>query len=145
MFEHVAHRTSFRTLEDKFREFFGLNVFASELHVFKSIMARNYRVAYKRLLGKILSGKVLHVDETEVRLRTGKGYVWVFTNLEEVVFIYRPTREGAFLQKLLKNFHGVLISDFYAAYDSIDCPQQKCLIHLTRDMNEDLTEQSVRR
>jgi predicted RecB family nuclease len=138
MFEHVAHRTSFRTLEDKFREFFGLNVFASELHVFKSIMARKYRVAYKRLLGKILSGKVLHVDETEVRLHTGKGYVWVFTNLEEVVFIYRPTREGAFLQKLLKNFQGVLISDFYAAYDSIDCPQQKCLIHLTRDMNEDL-------
>jgi hypothetical protein len=24
------------------------------------------------------------------------------------------------------------------AYDSIDCPQQKCLIHLLRDMNQDL-------
>jgi len=138
MFEHIAHRTSLRALEDKFREFFGLTVFASEVHVFKSMLARYYRVAYKRLLGKILSGKVLHVDETEVKLHAGKGYVWVFTNLEEVVFIYRPTREGAFLQQLLKNFQGVLISDFYSAYDSIDCPQQKCLIHLTRDMNEEL-------
>ena len=101
-------------------------------------MACYYRATYKRLLKKILSSNVLHVDETTVRLQNGKGYVWVFTNLEEVVFMYRPTREGAFLQKLLKNFHGVLISDFYSAYDSINCPQQKCLIHLIRDMNEDL-------
>ena len=106
--------------------------------MFKSLMARYYRPTYQRLLDKILSGDVLHVDETEVKLRTGKGYVWVFTNLEEVVFMYRPTREGDFLQELLKDFHGVLVSDFYAAYDSLDCPQQKCLIHLMRDMNQEL-------
>ena len=32
----------------------------------------------------------------------------------------------------------MLVSDFYAAYDSVPCPQQKCLIHLMRDINEDL-------
>ena len=52
--------------------------------------------------------------------------------------MYRPTREGDFLQDLLKDFHGVLVSDFYAAYDSIECLQQKCLIHLMRDMNQEL-------
>jgi hypothetical protein len=31
-----------------------------------------------------------------------------------------------------------LVSDFYAAYDAIGCPQQKCLIHLVRDINQDL-------
>ena len=31
-----------------------------------------------------------------------------------------------------------LVSDFYAAYDSIPCPQQKCLVHLIRDLNDDL-------
>src|SRR5262249_26840394 len=40
--------------------------------------------------------------------------------------------------KLLKDFRGVLVSDFYAAYDTLPCPQQKCLIHLIRDMNQDL-------
>src|SRR3954453_20540231 len=106
--------------------------------MFKSLMAGYYQGTYRELLRKILSGNLLHVDETEVKLRTGKGYVWVFTSLEEVVFMYRPTREGDFLRGLLKDFHGVLVSDFYAAYDSIDCPQQKCLIHLMRDMNQDL-------
>jgi hypothetical protein len=90
------------------------------------------------LLRKILSGPLLHIDETEVKLQTGKGYVWVFTNMEEVVYMYRPTREGDFLHGLLKDFHGVLVSDFYTAYDSLACSQQKCLIHLIRDMNQDL-------
>jgi hypothetical protein len=62
----------------------------------------------------------------------------VFATLEDVVFLYRPTREGDFLKALLKGFKGVLVSDFYAAYDALDCPQQKCLIHLLRDMNQDL-------
>jgi hypothetical protein len=86
----------------------------------------------------ILAGQVMHVDETEVKLRSGKGYVWVFTSIEEVIYIHRPTREGDFLKEFLKDFHGVLVSDFYAAYDSLDCPQQKCLIHLMRDINQDL-------
>lgn len=30
------------------------------------------------------------------------------------------------------------MSDFYAAYDAIACPQQKCLIHLMRDLNDEL-------
>src|SRR5262249_27703614 len=86
----------------------------------------------------ILAGHLLHVDETEVKLQKGKGYVWVFTNLEEVVYLYKPTREGDFLKEMLKDFRGVLVSDFYAAYDSLPCPQQKCLIHLMRDMNQGL-------
>jgi len=101
-------------------------------------MARYYKGTYQQLLTKILAGPLLHVDETEVKLQTGKGYVWVFTNLEEVVYMYRPTREGEFLQELLKSFRGVLISDFYSAYDALPCPQQKCLIHLIRDINQEL-------
>jgi hypothetical protein len=47
--------------------------------------------------------------------------------LEEVGYLYRPSREGNFLHDLLKGFRGVLVSDFYAAYDSLDCPQRQCL------------------
>ncbi len=138
MFEHVAHRISYGMLLDMLQETFALSLTGPEVHMIKSLMARYYRPGYRRLLDKILSGPVLHIDETEVKLRTGKGYVWVLASLEDVVFLYRPTREGGFLKNLLKDFKGVLVSDFYAAYDAIDCPQQKCLIHLLRDMNQDL-------
>jgi hypothetical protein len=36
---------------------------------------------------------------------------------------------------MLDGFGGVLVSDFYAAYDGLDHVQQRCLIHLIRDMN----------
>jgi hypothetical protein len=55
--------------------------------------------------------------------------------MESVVFMYRPTREGEFLHDLLRSFKGVMVTDFYTAYDSIQCPQQKCLVHLMWDVN----------
>jgi predicted RecB family nuclease len=138
MYEHVAHQASYRKVQERLAEYFGLHVSDMEVHLFKSLLARYYRQCYRLLLKKILAGSVLHVDETEVKLRTGKGYVWVLAAAEEVVYLYRPTREGDFLSKLLKDFRGVLVSDFYAAYDALPCPQQKCLIHLLRDMNQEL-------
>jgi hypothetical protein len=83
----------------------------------------------------MIAGHVLYVDETEVKLGTRTGYVWVFANADAAVYIVRPTREGEFLRKLLRDFRGVLVSDFYSAYDSLNCLQQRCLIHLMRDMN----------
>jgi predicted RecB family nuclease len=138
MYHHIVHRISLKGIRDMFQELFRIPIDLCEVNMFKGLMARYYRPAYDRVLAKLLRGHLLHVDETEVTLRTGKGYVWVFTNLEEVVYLYRPTREGDFLRDLLKDFKGVLVSDFYAAYDSLDCPQQKCLIHLMRDLNQEL-------
>jgi hypothetical protein len=138
MYAHVAHRLSAGILEEMFRDLFGLTVGNHEILMFKSLMARFYRTTYKALLTKILAGLVLHADETYVKLRTGKGYVWVFASPEEVVFMYKPTREAEFLQEMMEDFKGVLVSDFYAGYESLQCPQQKCLIHLIRDMNQDL-------
>ena len=66
------------------------------------------------------------------------SYVWVLTSMEEVAYFHTLTREGETIQTMLKNFSGVLVSDFYAAYDAIECPQQKCLIHFIRDLNDAL-------
>jgi hypothetical protein len=139
MYEYVAHRASLPSIAETLRECFNLPITNPQLHLFKQLLARYYAGTYKRLLEKIIAGHLLHADETEVHVRqVGQAYVWVFTNLEEVVFLYRPSREGDFLHELLKGFRGVLVSDFYAAYDSLDCRQQKCLIHLLRDFNQDL-------
>jgi hypothetical protein len=64
--------------------------------------------------------------------------VWVFASFEDVAYVYSDTREAATPQKMLADFRGVMVTDFYSAYDSIECRQQKCLIHLIRDLNDDL-------
>ncbi len=120
------------------KEYFGLNIRFTDIHLFKSLMAEYYRPTYTSLIKKLITGRLIHADETTIKLKKSSGYVWVFTSLEEVVFMYKPTREGEFLKELLKEFKGILISDFYGAYDYIPCAQQKCLIHLIRDLNNDL-------
>lgn len=44
------------------------------------------------------------------------------------------------MKEYLNSFDGVLVSDFYSAYDSLSCKHQKCLIHLIRDFNDDLVK-----
>ena len=44
-----------------------------------------------------------------MKLQTGKGYVWVFATAEEVVYMYRPTREGDFLKDLLKDDYAKVV------------------------------------
>lgn len=90
------------------------------------------------ILKRMLAGPVILADETHIGIKGKRNYVWVFTSLHEVVYIHSETREGDTVQKILSGFKGVLASDFYAPYDSIDCPQQKCLLHLTRDLNDEL-------
>jgi hypothetical protein len=91
-----------------------------------------------KILDRIISGSLIHANETRANIKGQSAYVWVLTSLTEVVYILTESREGEIVQQLLKSFKGVLVSDFYAAYESIECPQQKCLIHLMRDLNDEM-------
>ena len=95
-------------------------------------------ITYNTLIKGLTRGPLLHADETKISIKTGNGFVWVFANMQQVVYIYSETREANILHTLLKDFTGVLVSDFYPAYEGIQCSQQKCLIHLIRDLNDDL-------
>ena len=107
----------------------------------KSLGARIYQATYEKILTRLVNGDFLHVDETRISIDNQDAYVWVLASHDAVAYVYTDTRESGMIQELLKDFKGVLVSDFYSAYDSIDCPQQKCLVHLIRDLNEDVLNQ----
>ncbi|MBR0716912.1 TM0106 family RecB-like putative nuclease, partial [Bradyrhizobium liaoningense] len=134
-YQHISHRLGMRSVAALFYETFGIRVNLWEFRDFRHLLVRQYRKTYSMLLAKLIAGPVLHVDETEIKLKDGAGYVWVFSSPSATVYIFRRSREGDFLRQMLKNFGGVLVSDFYAAYDGLPCLQQRCLIHLMRDMN----------
>jgi hypothetical protein len=102
-------------------------------------MSKRYDTTLSEIKGLVFSGPLIHVDETSVKVDGfSSPYVWVFTNMNTVFYLFRENREADFLKELLKDFRGVLVSDFYPGYDSLSCFQQKCLIHLIRDLNSDL-------
>ena len=103
-------------------------------------LAEVYRVTVDKMLNllQIRDAHPCRRDEGPASRMRWIGYVWAFTSTEIVVYLYHPTREGTFLKETLGDFAGVLVSDFYAAYDSVTCHQQKCHLHLMRDINDDL-------
>jgi predicted RecB family nuclease len=138
IYQHIALRQSYEDLATSLNDIFGFSFGYSILKHVKPRMAEKYRVTYDKLKQKLKQGQLIHGDETKVKLKSESGYVWAVTNMEEVVYAYTSTREGTILDDLLNGFQGVLVSDFYAAYDSPKCQQQKCFIHLIRDINDDI-------
>jgi predicted RecB family nuclease len=126
------------TVQHSINRLFGCRLVRSSLNEFKIRASRLYVDTRTQILDRIIAGNVIHADETNANIKGQSAYVWVLTSLTEVVYILTESREGETIQHLLKGFRGVLVSDFYAAYESIECAQQKCLIHLMRDLNDEI-------
>jgi predicted RecB family nuclease len=138
VYQYVTKRQTYQQIQSHLYDIYSLSIPLMSLYDLKSEAVNRYQFTYQSLLKKLVLGNLIHADETQVRLRKEEGYVWVFTSMKEVMYLYTPTREGSFLKEMLENFCGVLVSDFYPGYDSLNCPQQKCLVHLIRDLNNDL-------
>ena len=70
-----------------------------------------------------MKGGIILADETRINILGANWYGWVFTNGEYVVFKLTETRETTIVHELLAGYTGILISDFYGGYDSVDCVQ----------------------
>ena len=126
------------SIAQELNRLFKLGLQEGTVHRLKALAAEHYKETRARILERLINGSVIHADETPIVLKHKRGCVWVFASFREVVYFYTETREGAFVERTLKEFSGVLVSDFYAPYDSLCCPQQKCLIHLIRDLNDEV-------
>jgi len=126
------------TVVRSFNTLFGFDLHKSTLNNMKVRVGRYYSETRQKIFENIVQGQLVHADETRANVKGKTGFVWVLTNMTEVFYTLADSREGDMVQKLLAGFKGVLVSDFYSAYDAIGCPQQRCLIHLLRDLNDEV-------
>ena len=126
------------TVVRQFNRLFHFNLSRSTLNNMKVRVGAYYAETKTSILASIIRGSLVHADETRANIKGKAGFVWVLTSNTEVAYILADSREGEIAQKLLAGFKGVLVSDFYSGYDSVGCPQQRCLIHLMRDLNDEV-------
>jgi hypothetical protein len=92
-----------------------------------------------QLLAQVRQQPVVHQDETGWRENGHNGYLWatVSEGPEPVRYYeYAASRGHQVAQRLLGDrFRGVLVSDFYAAYNLIPGRHQRCWTHLLRDLH----------
>ena len=138
VYQNIELRLPQEAIDRSLNKLFGLRLASGTAGDLKIKAAKVYAATYESLLRKLQGGVLLHADETKISVGGSEGFVWVFANLNEVAYVFAESRESDWVQIFLKDFRGVLVSDFYAGYDAIECPKQRCLIHLLRDLNDDL-------
>jgi predicted RecB family nuclease len=134
----VSLRLPYEAIGQMLEDVFGEHVSVGSVAQCIQRVAESYGVTERALLRTIIGSPFAHADETKVSIHGKDQYVWVVTNGQEVIFRLTETRETTMMRKLLSGFGGVLVSDFYAGYDSVECRQQKCFGHLIGDLNDDL-------
>lgn len=83
----------------------------------------------------IRASPVVHADETGFREDGANGYLWSFSTPTERYFVRGGRNKEVVDDVLGPAFAGVLVTDFYAAYDHYDGPHQRCWAHLLRDIH----------
>ncbi|OFZ96718.1 MAG: hypothetical protein A3H35_07935 [Betaproteobacteria bacterium RIFCSPLOWO2_02_FULL_62_17] len=137
-YHRMALRLPFDKISQLLEDVFHVQIPPNHIYNLVSHFSQNYVVTERRLLAKILASPVVYVDETTINIQGTSQYVWVITDGRHVVFRQTESREATIIHHLFDGYSGVLCTDFYPGYDSIDCAQQKCWAHLIRDLNDDL-------
>ncbi len=99
-------------------------------------VARQARSSVAETLERVRASAVVHADETGWRQDGVNGYVWTFSTPTERYFVRRGRNKEVVDEVLGESFGGVLVSDFYTAYNHCPGLKQRCWAHLLRDVDD---------
>lgn len=92
---------------------------------------------YEHIRTRCLNAGVLHGDETGWRVEGHTWWLWCFSTADATTYLIEPSRGHAALDSFfVAEFHGILVTDFWKAYDAIGRTKQKCWPHLLRELKE---------
>ncbi len=138
IYQRIVNRLPYHIITQTMSDMFNIGISKATIITWMRYFAKYYSYTENLLIQNILKSHIIHADETKINIQGENHYVWVFTDGKHVVFKITETREAKIAREFLSDYEGVLISDFYPGYDSINCRQQKCWVHLIRDLNDDL-------
>jgi len=92
---------------------------------------------YDQIGHEARSSAVLHADETGSRVNGQTYWLWCFATAHVCYYRIDRSRGSPALQKFFAEvFDGVLIADFWAAYNAVcAADKQRCLVHLLRELS----------
>lgn len=98
-------------------------------------VAQRAKPAVAAIREQVRASPVVHADETGWREDGKNGYVWTFSTPHQRYFVRRGRDKGVVDEVLGPDFQGVLVTDFYAAYNHYAGLHQRCWSHLLREIH----------
>jgi len=101
-------------------------------------LAEVFAAWYAEIEAEVKESGVLHADETGWRVNGRTHWLWCFSTPRATCYIIDRSRGSPALSKFFTSaFDGVLVTDFWAAYNAVDCAaRQACLPHLFRELDK---------
>jgi hypothetical protein len=128
-------RLPVRAIQQVLASVHALDLSVGAIHGALGQVARVGHASVDATLAAIRASPVVHADETGWRENGRNCYLWTFATPTQRYFTLGSRAKGMVDTVLGPDFAGVLVSDFYAAYDHYDGVQQKCWVHLLRDIH----------
>jgi len=93
---------------------------------------------YEQIAHEARHSAHLHADETGWRVQGQTCWLWCFANGQVCYYMIDRGRGSPVVQKFFGDaFDGILLHDFWSAYESIDAAdRQYCLVHLLRELEK---------
>jgi len=132
-------RLPVRAIQDYLVTLHNLQISLGEIVELTHDVRQELQPQADELKAKVQGSMVAHGDETGWRENGQNGYVWAFvTGGPQAVrfFEFSHSRSHLVAKGILgADFRGWLVTDFYAAYNLIPGPHQRCWVHLLRDLH----------
>lgn len=123
---------------------YGLRVSTGEIIEILHQVATRGKTQYEAIKKELLESPSIHGDETGGRENGKNGYFWNFSTDQVQYVMYRKSRGSKVVREVLgedgNEYEGVLVTDFYAAYNEYAGFHQRCWVHYVRDIHH-LTEE----
>jgi transposase len=129
-------RLPFDIIQWYLETFHGLHLGAGELAEVVHRVAGAGAGAVAAIRERVRASPVVNADETGWREDGANGYLWTFSTPSERYFVRGGRNKEMVDEALGETFSGVLVCDFYAAYDHHAGLIQRCWAHLLRDVHE---------
>ena len=128
----------YRRVARIFKDVFDLNLTHPSFLAFNTEQAPNGASLYQAIKQSIRQSPYVNADETGWRVNGQNHWLWVFTNKDAAWYQIDKSRGSKVVDNILgKEYQGVLISDFYSAYNQLQArAKQRCLGHLLAEIKK---------
>lgn len=118
-------------------EFCGLTVTEGAIHKALQRLARYLGLEAEQVRLAVQRAPAKHVDETGWTVNGVGHWLWSFLT-HRFAYVKVDKSRGSKVPKAILGhpFTGVMVSDFFSAYNKMSGRKQKCLVHLKRDVRK---------
>ena len=130
------HGLPFNKIQELFESLCHFKVSQGALAQALQRISQWLNVEVEQILEAVRASPHIHMDETGWKVSGANHWLWAAVNGRLAYYRIAHSRGAKIPKSILpKDYSGVLVTDFYAAYNGLPGKKQKCLVHLMREMH----------